>query len=217
MNRCTDPELGAMLHAWELGMLSDEDRQRFEVHLLQCEACADEASQFTQVGILLRQDPDLKPSAGESSQSAARIGTGLKETRYRVARSLLIAAVLLIVAVPVYKWTLAPQERSPHVQQLKLVPLRSQGSHVVRRDLGGTVEIHFFVEGATPDHPYRIAVRSHLGKSVYKDDGFDDFSVSGAGLLVIDVHDLDTGLYTLTVTPSLDSLNVLQEYDFRVE
>jgi hypothetical protein len=217
MNRCTDPGLGAMLHAWELGMLSEDDRQRFEVHLLQCQACADEASQFTQAGKLLRQDPDLRPLSGELSRSSVRIGAGSKETRYRLVRSFLIAAVLLIVAIPVYKWTIAPRERSPHVQQLKLVPLRSQGSNVVRHNLGGTVEVHFFIEGAAPDQPYRVSVKSQMGKSAYKNDGFDDFSVSGAGLLVLDVVDLDTGLYTLTVTPSLDSLNVIQEYNFRVE
>ena len=36
---CTDPTTGQLIGSYELGLLSDEERKRFEAHTLQCEHC----------------------------------------------------------------------------------------------------------------------------------------------------------------------------------
>jgi hypothetical protein len=205
-----------MLHAWELAMLSEDERQRFEVHLLQCAACANEAAQFATASALLRLDPELRPSVDDLTAEVPPVGIFAKGNRYRVVRYLLVAAVLLVVAIPVYRWTRTPRERSAQVQQLRLVPLRGEGVDTARRELGGTLEIRFFVEGATADQPLRVTVRSGQGRSVYRNEQFDAFSAPGMGLLGLRIDDLDTGWYTLSVAHPYDSLSVIQEYSFRV-
>lgn len=217
MSRCTDPIYHDMLHAWELGMLSDDDRRRFELHLLQCDACAGEAGQFLQPSRLLRNDPDFRPSANEVSFDLPAGKVKTSTVRRNVTRVLLAFAAVLILAVPVYRWMRAPGDESAPVQQLKLVPTRGSGEDIVRRDQGGSLEIRFYVEGASAALPYRVKVSTQHGLPVYTNDKFSDFSNSGTGVLVLQVDDLDTGLYALTVCPANDSLNVLQTYNFRVQ
>jgi hypothetical protein len=217
MNRCTDPAYHHMLHAWELGMLSKDDRQGFEMHLLQCDACASEADQFFKASRLLRNDPDFRPSEDELPMD--RLSGDSKPGTFRrdVTRVLLAVAAVLILAVPVYLWMGSPSQESAPVQQLKLVPIRGGGENAVRREVGGTVEIRFYVEGASAALPCRVKVSTQHGLSVYTNNKFSDFSSSGTGVFVLRVDDLETGQYTLTVSPAGDSLNILQTYNFRVQ
>jgi tetratricopeptide (TPR) repeat protein len=46
---CCAPELGALLFEYELGTLSDTDRQKFERHLMECDFCLYEAAEYRQL------------------------------------------------------------------------------------------------------------------------------------------------------------------------
>jgi hypothetical protein len=46
---------------------------------------------------------------------------------------------------------------------------------------------------------------------------FRGFSESSSGSITLQVSDLDTGLYALTVSPAQDSTNIIQTYNFRVQ
>lgn len=46
---CTDPEIGKLIFMYELKLLSTEERERFEDHLLSCEYCMDEVWRFSPV------------------------------------------------------------------------------------------------------------------------------------------------------------------------
>ncbi|MDZ7290862.1 MAG: tetratricopeptide repeat protein [candidate division KSB1 bacterium] len=46
---CTNPEIGKLIFMYELKLLSDEERERFEDHLLACEHCFDELWRFSPV------------------------------------------------------------------------------------------------------------------------------------------------------------------------
>ena len=46
MNHCTDKNQGRLLHAYELGLLSEREREQFELHLYECEDCFSRASKL---------------------------------------------------------------------------------------------------------------------------------------------------------------------------
>lgn len=46
---CTDPEIGKLIFMYELKLLSGDERERFEDHLLSCEYCMDEVWRFSPV------------------------------------------------------------------------------------------------------------------------------------------------------------------------
>ncbi len=60
MSRCTDKRFENRLHAFELGMLSDEDYQEFRLHLLDCEHCFELAQKFEATADLMKTDPDVR-------------------------------------------------------------------------------------------------------------------------------------------------------------
>jgi predicted Zn-dependent protease/TolB-like protein len=55
--KCNNGKFGEMLHAYELNLLTDEDREAFELHLLECEYCACEVGRLHDVSRLLSHDP----------------------------------------------------------------------------------------------------------------------------------------------------------------
>ena len=60
MSSCTNKELGQLLHDYELGMLTEEDRHRFAMHLYECGHCLDLAREFMYVSRIIKHDPDAR-------------------------------------------------------------------------------------------------------------------------------------------------------------
>ncbi len=100
MSACTDSRFADMLHHYELGMLSDDLRQQFEMHLLECEQCFLEAERFRRAAALMRHDPDIarmaRRAAGDDEPDA-RTRRGL--LRSRTLRVGLAAAAVLALLI----------------------------------------------------------------------------------------------------------------------
>ena len=58
-DRCSDPEVGALLPAYELGLLDQGARARFEAHTLDCDACFSDLYDFHPYAQEMRTAPDL--------------------------------------------------------------------------------------------------------------------------------------------------------------
>jgi len=48
-----------MLHAYELGMLSDADREAFEMHMMDCRHCFERAQKLAEAANMVRHDPEV--------------------------------------------------------------------------------------------------------------------------------------------------------------
>ena len=59
-DHCMDENLGNMLHAYELGMLSDQDKDALESHLLDCQHCFDQLKEFAPRGTILSASPQIR-------------------------------------------------------------------------------------------------------------------------------------------------------------
>jgi hypothetical protein len=218
MSECIVPQYRDMLHAWELGMLPEDERQSFELHLLECDDCSEEAKQFLSATRMLVHDPEFRPSADELAENKSADKDKSSSFRKNLTRLLLVAAAILVVAIPVYKWTLMPSSESVQVQQLKLVPMRNGGENTIRHDLGGRVEIYFYVEGAISGRDYHVMIASDHENPVYSSDHFRDFNQTGMGRIELPVKSLNAGFYKLTIGPGGDSLGTdLRVYNFQVE
>jgi len=64
MSGCIDKRLGNKLYAYELGMLNEQEREEFEIHLLECTYCNARAMKLQQAGLLLRNDKDVRDVVG---------------------------------------------------------------------------------------------------------------------------------------------------------
>jgi hypothetical protein len=60
MSDCKNIRIGAMLHAYELKALPDDDRDQLEIHLLECDHCFEELASFKIQASLLLEDSEIK-------------------------------------------------------------------------------------------------------------------------------------------------------------
>lgn len=105
---CTDKKLGRLLHLYELKLLDSEEREIFEIHLLECSSCYRELTEFRDTVNSLRHDPETKRHvenlAGESHHDA-EIGSAAVESRepsrfnIKSWRAMAIAAVILLILI----------------------------------------------------------------------------------------------------------------------
>ena len=105
MADCIDKKFESMLHAYELGMLSDADREQFEMHLLECEHCYDIVRENEPMADLLKFDNDVRGTIEEVVRELPPARAGRPDEkparRSNVIRTLVptlaAAAVLLLL------------------------------------------------------------------------------------------------------------------------
>jgi len=110
MGNCIDPRFEPMIHAYELGTLSDEDRQALELHMLECESCFEAVRGFEKTSRMLKTDPDVRALVAEmvdSEPSVRSLGKGSRPEkdnrrlpRWVPVTVVAAAAVLLIILKP---------------------------------------------------------------------------------------------------------------------
>ena len=120
MSKCINEEIGAMLHAYELGMLSEEDSNRVEVHLLECPHCNQMFLEFLQAARALRSDTEVRPvleklnekTTSQGTTDAAQEGTKSDRRRTKVVRYLMAAAAVIVLLV-LKPWNLQFESDDP--------------------------------------------------------------------------------------------------------
>jgi tetratricopeptide (TPR) repeat protein len=102
MKKCIEPKIGEMLHAHELGMLSDEDRARFEMHLMECDYCFEQARSFIAEAEQLKGRPEMSEAIRGIIERQPAAEPPLRAERKRwpkVIPVLAVAAVVLIILI----------------------------------------------------------------------------------------------------------------------
>ena len=85
---CTDPELGKLIGSYELGLLSEEERKRFEDHAVTCDECVKD---------LYRMAPVV-----QGMLDGKAVPTKPQERASRRRNWMLLAASLAVVVVGLY-------------------------------------------------------------------------------------------------------------------
>ena len=111
MSKCTDRRFEKMLHAYELGMLDDDQRHEFELHLLDCSHCWTLAQQLKEAAPMMTRDADIlslmRRIADEHSDKAPVVTEkasvsffGKKLRPMLVSAGVITAVVLALVLKP---------------------------------------------------------------------------------------------------------------------
>ncbi len=227
MSSCKEPSLGALLHAYELNALSEEDVARFEIHMLQCDHCFSEVEQFTRESSLLSSDEavmelvrDVVGTVVGRESLAGRLWRHLWPQAPLVFRPALSYLVILLMLVPAYYGLRKTDPRGEirTVQSIDLFPDRSSVEETLIVTTGGDGLVNFLFRDAKPGRKYRVVVESESGRIVFRDDGYSGFDRYGIGRLVLPISRMEAGTYSLTVTdPDAAPPGGKQEYRFRIE
>ena len=227
MPKCKDPNLGALLPAYELNALSEEDVERFEIHLLECEHCFDQLKGFEQEAALLSSDNEVKQIIREAASEGYPQTESLLKRFWRyvwpetpfVLRPALAYLLILLMALPAY-WGLRrlTQDQIRPVQTISLFPDRSGPEGVFRISLGGDGLLTFVFRGAVAGQTYHLVIESEDGRVVFRDDAFSRFNEYQTGRLLLPLTKMKPGGYRLVITdPRAKPPLNRQEYSFRTE
>lgn len=175
-SKCTDPELGVLLHAYELNILSDEDTERFEIHLLECEYCFEQIKDFESEAGLLSSDEEVKKLIQECSQEEYPQSESFLRKLWHhlwpevpwIFKPALAYLLILVMILPAY-WGLREVTKSGTetqiglVQNISLTPFRSTGEDVFKISLGKDGLISFVFTDAIAEVSYQIIIESEGG------------------------------------------------------
>ena len=222
MSRCINPEIGKLLHPFELNQLNDSDREAFELHLLSCDHCFTEISQFEGVAELLRSDQDVRNIIQDAAYEAnekvpfwSRVRSSLWPSTNFFFKPALSYFLVLILAIPAYvgirQWR---SQDIQGVQSLVLTGVRSTSGNKVRSD--GPLVVMFRIEGARAGAGYRIKVRTKDDRIIYSDNNFSDVNDREMATLLLDTGSYSAGTYFIDIhDPKQNTL--LHQYQFIVE
>lgn len=224
---CSNPKLALKLHAYELGMLSDSDRESVEVHLVECESCYREIKELDDAATLLRNDEATRKVAaslerdGASSIKGAvwfeKLAWALWPRRAHW-RALPVAVALLLVSVVLFRVLPEGDQHGQDQQVLSLVPMRGGENNVLILDRGESAVIHFVYENFVQGRAYDIQILSDSGQIVFVLNQHSDFNDAGLGTIAISLNLFEEKTYKFVIIdPSLDPPQSVEEYYFEVK
>lgn len=224
-SNCINKRYGEMLHALELGMLSNEDLEKLQIHLMECEYCFSRAKEFLNAAALLRDDADVKSVIGELAEKETRPHRFLyrfknllwpDRPRFILAKPITVIVVLLFLSFPVYR---VITSKMPRIEQtINFYPMRSGGENIIYKSKGGEVSINFVYEWAKPGREYMVLIAQPGGYSPYANGKYSNFNDQGLGSIVLHVNKFKRGSYILTIVDPLSGDSESKAvYYFRVE
>jgi hypothetical protein len=208
MSKCEDTDLGRLLHAYELGGLSEEDAESFEIHLLECEHCFGELKAFEEAAALLCSDQEVAELVGQNALGTEGSPGSVLERLWHhlwpdaplVFKPILAYLLVLLLILPAY-WGL---RRSPVVginppQVMTLLPEKSpaEGKFQAGTDRDG--ELRFEFRDAIVNQSYLVLIESENGENIYRNRDFNTFDDYGWGELIIPHARMSPGYYKLTI------------------
>jgi len=215
VSQCTNTELGKLLHNYELDLLSEEDRRRFEMHLYDCRHCLTQVQEFMDVARMIEHDSDARAIVSDIAGEADVGKSRSRKKSTTIIRFLIAAVIVVALAVPAYRYWLQP-ERTSVVQTLEFRPARTGGSDVVYLDKGGELEINFFVaEGYQGE--VDLTITSVADVTVIDEPGFADINGQGLGSITLPVSTFTVGHYMLTIRPDPETGVPERVYMFHVK
>ena len=221
MTRCTAPETGRLLHAYELHQLSPEDTELFEEHLLTCNQCFEEVSQFEQVAGMLVSDAEVRDLARTSAKADRKQGflSNLKSIVWPTSVPLALrpAVTYVALALLIYPAYLGlKSESQPTVRSTQTVIL-SGTRGVTQQSIASTrpMSLVFRVGGTAPGEILVVELTDEAGKTLFLDKSFSGLSPAGLGTIGFDENALASGRYLLTVKNQADSQ--LVQYPFQID
>jgi hypothetical protein len=226
LSKCINSRIGNLLHAYELGGLDEENRQLFELHLLECDYCFRELDQFSRCSLLLVQNEDVRLLVGEASGNAkrphsviSRIAGYLWPQTPLVFKPGILLAVVILLCIPAY-FGLQNQER-PSVLQFPqgalLSTYKDSGAEILSKSRGDWVKIAIELPSWEPEQEYQLLLLGPDERVIYEEKQFTAFDEYGIATLALRISDWEKGTYRIRLAggPAEDK-GLAAEYIFRI-
>ena len=121
MGECTERRFQSLLHAYELGMLSEDERRELELHLLDCATCRENVRQFQASMRLMRQDSEIRDAVRDISEEPIVVSAQVPASRPRrqwryfpavVPMAIVTIAVIFLLVLKPWQIELKPTQEA---------------------------------------------------------------------------------------------------------
>ncbi len=110
---CTDKKIGMLIGSYELGILTDEEKEQFENHLLECEYCFQNLYQAAPITKLVREEK-LAPSIDVESEKDKEKAPGRFFSRKWAFTAASVLTVMIIAFI--FVWLKRPEEQTERLR-----------------------------------------------------------------------------------------------------
>lgn len=207
--KCTDKDIGALLHAYEINALSDDDLKKFEAHILSCEHCFEQVQSFETESEILRADAavrrEVRLAVDAKKVTRPSLVSGLLRYLWPdtplVLKPALAYFAIVLLAYPAYKGIVSGggPDGMREIQSISLIPSRSMTNAVLHSTGGKDGLITFVYPGAEVGKEYKLTIERDDGTIVMTNDAFAGFDEYETGRVVIPVDRMDDGDYRLVI------------------
>ncbi|MEZ5359800.1 MAG: hypothetical protein R3F48_13355 [Candidatus Zixiibacteriota bacterium] len=206
-NTCTNKEIGQLLHAYEVGTLSDELVESFELHMMACDYCMARLKEFEHVTGMMKADDEivreiasLDTAITETSRKKSFLRTFFKSELPFILRPAFLMAVLIIMAMT---WAVTflshPVVEPGPVKELNLIQQRNGGTELVIDEQTAYVSVAFIYLDFNTNRPPAVLLERDGRDTVYFDSRFLHFDIYKVGRLLIPNNDRILGTYRLLI------------------
>lgn len=221
LDKCTNPEVGRLLHAYELNTLDDDQVNRFEAHMLNCDYCFEELRRFDTEAHLLFDNPEIRSlvrpaPVREAESPIANLWRRLLSPEIPfLLRPIALIVVIMILVYPAYMGIMHRENDSASLYPIGLSALRSTSVDSYAIPPGDDVALSLACPACDIGAGYALSIIQETGRVVYDNPHFAGFDKYGVGRLYLPRKLLGTGLYTVTVSSETDTSSLVV-YQFRI-
>lgn len=226
MSKCINRDAGSLLHGYEIGILSEQECEQFELHLLECEHCNELLNSFERHASLLKTSRRVKAFIDETLSKEAvtesllsRIWRYLWPKAPFVFRPAVAYLLVLLLAIPAYQGLRKPGILTvgEFKQTIHLSPTRA-AAKTLKKSTSDNVLLTFQFDGYRSGGTYQVVIESEDGAVIYSNNEFSSFDEREIGSLSLAISEMKPGKYRLIISdPGPDSARVHQQYLFLIE
>jgi len=224
MSDCIDPKIGMLLHAYELGALSPEDDEAFELHILKCDYCVKQLSEFEVEADLIRKDESIKDTVlkSEYDQKKESVFGKFKRCFWPRVPLLLKPAItyliILFMAIPCFRALISPTTGFGALQAIRLNEERASDLPVLFKGKGESGTVYFRLRDVKTGDLYQVQLIEEQTNKVVESEALIIEDNSGLMHLYISLNNKRAGIYKLTVLDNRNGpVQVIKEFFFSIK
>lgn len=217
---CTNQSIGVKLHAFELGLLDQQDRRQVEQHLLECDYCFSLAQKHADHMKVLSSSSKVHEElisgvAEEESVSDSELNGAYGGNKYfRLAWA--AAAVLVTALAATYLFGPSGDNKQTSVQTIQFSALRSAQNTEILLSEAGKAVLEFPLESISEEQIITVSIRPVFENGTHKQD-VPWTELNSFGAVELDIAEFEPGLYNFVVKHTIgDSIVQSETFTFSV-
>jgi hypothetical protein len=207
MAKCIEPKVGALLHAYELQLLSEEETECFELHLMKCEHCLNRIRSIGQNIEMLTSASEVAELIDEVAEVEPVDDIPVLKKLWRyiwpetspILRPALLYVVILLLIIPAYHGLIKPgKEVVTGTKITYIVTNRSAEDNVITLEPRIEHYLEFELSDRINCEICQLVIESFEGEVMLDLKAFASINVHRVGILLL--PDIQPGIYRLIFT-----------------